>query len=171
VTTFLFWNINRKPLSELVARLAEEHGIDVIILAESQIEPARLLTGLNENGLAQFHYAPTPGGSTVSVFTRFSARFLRNITEWLALLDSGASVARLHFGPSRNVARSESAPCQGKQVLIRPALLSRLPVPGVKIVTKVRQASLLGANGCPDREIGSDHLPIVFSLDLEGVGE
>lgn len=33
-TTFLFWNVKRKPLAGLVATLADEHRADVVLLAE-----------------------------------------------------------------------------------------------------------------------------------------
>lgn len=57
------------------------------------------------------------------------------------------------------------------QVLIRPGLLERVPVPGVRIATSAGDVSLLNQSGHPDAKIGSDHLPIVFSLDLEGAIE
>jgi hypothetical protein len=53
------------------------------------------------------------------------------------------------------------------QVLIRSGLLSRLPIPGVTIPTAAGSVSLLRANGRPDTIVGSDHLPILFSLDLQ----
>jgi hypothetical protein len=57
------------------------------------------------------------------------------------------------------------------QVLVRPALLSRLPVPAVRIASAAGAISLVKPNGRPDTEAGSDHLPIVFSLDLKGESE
>ena len=45
--TFLFWNVNRQPLQEQIASLAETHSVDVIMLAECVIEPTSLLTLLN----------------------------------------------------------------------------------------------------------------------------
>lgn len=35
--TFLFWNVNKKPNEERIARLARLHGVDVVILAECKI--------------------------------------------------------------------------------------------------------------------------------------
>lgn len=57
------------------------------------------------------------------------------------------------------------------QVLVRPALLNRLPVPAVTIPTSLGSVSLVGQNGRPDTRSGSDHLPILFSLNLEGDSE
>jgi hypothetical protein len=39
VLTFLFWNINRKPLGHLIAELVEEHQVDILLLAECSIPP------------------------------------------------------------------------------------------------------------------------------------
>ena len=45
--TFLFWNINKQPLQHLVAKLAREHSVDVLILAECKIGLTDLLEALN----------------------------------------------------------------------------------------------------------------------------
>src|SRR5688572_32875155 len=47
MTTFLFWNLNRRPLLPLIRALVEEHGVDVLVLAESQLLPEVLLEELN----------------------------------------------------------------------------------------------------------------------------
>lgn len=52
------------------------------------------------------------------------------------------------------------------QVLVRPSLLSSFSN-NVRIVDSIGGRSLLRNNGRPDKSIGSDHLPITFSLDLE----
>ncbi len=52
------------------------------------------------------------------------------------------------------------------QVLIRPALLSCLSNDGVNVVTELEGESLLDDRGRPDREIGSDHLPVVVNLNV-----
>ena len=36
MTTFLFWNLNEKPLGELLLRLVELHRVDVLVLAEGE---------------------------------------------------------------------------------------------------------------------------------------
>jgi hypothetical protein len=51
------------------------------------------------------------------------------------------------------------------QVLIRPDLLSFLDETGPKIVAEYSNGSLLNEVGTPDQNIGSDHLPILFSLN------
>jgi hypothetical protein len=52
------------------------------------------------------------------------------------------------------------------QVLLRPSLVDRLPPEGVEIVTRAGDVSLLAANGRPDKSVGSDHLPVLFGLEL-----
>jgi len=48
MTTFLFWNINRKPLEWLLLLLIEEHLPDLVILAECEIPAASLQAGLKQ---------------------------------------------------------------------------------------------------------------------------
>jgi endonuclease/exonuclease/phosphatase (EEP) superfamily protein YafD len=52
------------------------------------------------------------------------------------------------------------------QVLIRPSLVERLSRDGVEIVTSAAGASLLMRSGRPDKSAGSDHLPLLFRMDL-----
>jgi hypothetical protein len=52
------------------------------------------------------------------------------------------------------------------QVLLRPELSDKLPANGLKIITKIGDQSLLTSNGIPDRSSASDHLPVLFTLDL-----
>lgn len=52
------------------------------------------------------------------------------------------------------------------QVLIRPSLLNRFDVGALEIVTAVQGTPLTGARGIPDRTRSSDHLPVVFAMDL-----
>jgi hypothetical protein len=35
MATFLFWNLNKRPLLNQVATLCHEHKVDVLVLAES----------------------------------------------------------------------------------------------------------------------------------------
>ena len=52
------------------------------------------------------------------------------------------------------------------QVLIRPSLIDCFVNDKLSVITEVNSQSLLNDNGLPDRNIGSDHLPLMFSLDL-----
>jgi hypothetical protein len=76
VLTFLFWNTNRRPLADLVARAAEEYHVDILMLAESAAGAVEILKKLNEKA-PNFHYAPPRAPTAVSVFTRFSGEFLK----------------------------------------------------------------------------------------------
>ena len=70
MTNFLFWNINRKPLGGLISTLAQQHDVDVIILAESGIEPMRL-RGLNSLPVLAF-----PSGCSPVLGTSLSETWL-----------------------------------------------------------------------------------------------
>jgi hypothetical protein len=50
------------------------------------------------------------------------------------------------------------------QVLIRPGLIERLE--GVRILDHDGTHPLVGENGIPNRDKYSDHLPLVFSIEL-----
>jgi endonuclease/exonuclease/phosphatase (EEP) superfamily protein YafD len=52
------------------------------------------------------------------------------------------------------------------QVLIRPDLLNAFRNETLSIVTKVGGTTLVTPNGVPDRRVASDHLPLLFQLDL-----
>ncbi len=52
------------------------------------------------------------------------------------------------------------------QVLLRPELLDRFPSEELRILTEDGDRSLLSASGLPDKAAGSDHLPVLFKLDL-----
>ena len=52
------------------------------------------------------------------------------------------------------------------QVLIRPDLLDLFQIDSLKIITEINGISFLSDSGRPSRIKGSDHFPIVFSLNL-----
>lgn len=53
------------------------------------------------------------------------------------------------------------------QLLLRPDLLERFSKGDVSILTETESANLLSDKRIPDREFGSDHLPLLFSINLE----
>jgi hypothetical protein len=269
MVSFLFWNINKKPLHSLVTALVKEHQADVVILAECEESPATLLEGLNAREVRYFF---APGlCEALNVFTRFSSDFLvkkfesdrvsiRRLalparlevllvmvhlpsrlyfneaslafecTELSRLIrkeegDVGhartivvgdlnlnpfevgvTGAAGLHAVMSRGVAARGSRTVQGReypffynpmwrlfgdradgppgtyyyeraeyvtyfwnifdQVLIRPELIPTLRADGPRIVTAVGATPLLGPDGRPDRLAASDHLPVLFGLNL-----
>lgn len=78
-TRFLFWNINRRPITGAIVDLARSDRVDIVILVECEIAPATLLYALNRER-ADFHFAETPCKG-VRVFTRFSLSFMRPVWE------------------------------------------------------------------------------------------
>jgi exonuclease III len=52
------------------------------------------------------------------------------------------------------------------QVLIRPDLIDRFEIERLKIITEINGRSLLTKKGRPNKQKGSDHLPITFSLNI-----
>jgi hypothetical protein len=54
------------------------------------------------------------------------------------------------------------------QVLIRADLMAAFDQRALRIVTSVGATSLAKSTGEPDREIGSDHFPLVFAVDTLG---
>jgi endonuclease/exonuclease/phosphatase family metal-dependent hydrolase len=52
------------------------------------------------------------------------------------------------------------------QVLVRPSLISGLSDEHIKIVDKIGELALTHFDGRPNRSVGSDHLPIVFDLEI-----
>jgi hypothetical protein len=79
-TKFLFWNINRKPIANVVAEVAAVHKVDVVILAESAIAPRSLLTTLNSAASGGFRLS-TGVSRGITILTRFSREFLRPVHE------------------------------------------------------------------------------------------
>ena len=52
------------------------------------------------------------------------------------------------------------------QILIRPDLCYAFE-DDLQVLTKIEETNLLTINGLPDKNVGSDHLPLVFRLNLE----
>ena len=81
MTTFLFWNLNKKPLHTLVANIALLHQVDVVMLVECSVEASLILKTLNRGRTADYHYAPSIGCEKVEIFTRFPYDFILPIFE------------------------------------------------------------------------------------------
>jgi hypothetical protein len=78
--SFLFWNVNRKPLQAIIANLVLHYKVDVLMLAECSIAPAVLLRTLNQSGESKYHYAPSLC-KKVQLFTSFDDKLIRPIFE------------------------------------------------------------------------------------------
>jgi hypothetical protein len=53
--TFLFWNLQKKPLQDSLYRLVERHKVDVLLLAENAVPIDKILLALNRE-TATFHH-------------------------------------------------------------------------------------------------------------------
>ena len=80
MTGFLFWNTQGKALQESLANLAENFVVDIILLAESKVEPVKILEALNKRK-NNFHYIPQIGCQKIEVFTKYPPRFIKTIFE------------------------------------------------------------------------------------------
>jgi hypothetical protein len=75
--TFLFWNINGRPLQALAAQLAAEQDVDVLLLAECEATPEMVLRELNgRQGLRFSPPDPSSACQRIAVYSRFSERLL-----------------------------------------------------------------------------------------------
>lgn len=80
MTTFLFWNLNRKSLCNVVANLAWRHDIDVLMLAESATSAATMLKALNPPGRSAYQFARGLC-HRIQLFVRFSEWLIRPVHE------------------------------------------------------------------------------------------
>lgn len=270
MATFLFWNLNRKPLQEFIRTLVVEHNVDILILAECSIEPGVLLRYLNRS-LVEYYYAPSEKCNKIDIYLRFSREFIAPVYELerltiqhlklpgsidilLAALhfpsklhwDDGSQALRcvelakkiyfaeqeaghsrtilvgdlnmnpfedgvvsangLHAVMSRDIAMKKPRVVQGErypffynpmwslfgdassgppgtfyysastpktffwnmfdQVLIRPELLSSFSNNNLQILTSAKNTSLLTKSKRPNAKLASDHLPLLFTLNL-----
>jgi hypothetical protein len=81
MVSFLLWNINKKPLHELIYRLSCEYDVDVFMLIESDIPPDEMVQTLNKHGSrSKYHYLPGLC-EKVWIYSRFSERYIQPISE------------------------------------------------------------------------------------------
>ncbi len=76
--TFLFWNIQKKPILPRVARLCATHAVDVLVLTECDATPQDVLAVLNANNPKPYCYPFTPS-HRIQVFTRLPERQLATL--------------------------------------------------------------------------------------------
>ena len=76
--TFLFWNVNRKPLAPLAAELARENDVDVMIMAETDGNDGAYLDALTTNTGRTFQ-KPYANSDKISIFTRLSVDSVRPV--------------------------------------------------------------------------------------------
>ena len=91
---FLFWNLEGKELQHLVAQLADEHSVDLIVLSECETPATTMLMQLNADHV-RFELCPGLCQS-ITFFAAFQANFLTPVLE-----SARISVRRLTL-PARN---------------------------------------------------------------------
>ena len=75
MASLMFWNVGRQEAGDAIGALCREHGVDVLLLAETPTETATLLRHLNGSGRARYwEYRPVE--SRVRLFTRYPRRAL-----------------------------------------------------------------------------------------------
>ena len=269
--SFLFWNINRKNLQRSIASLTRRYEVDVLMLAECQIEIGTMLRELNKRGGSGYHYSPGIGCEKIEVFTQFPRQFIQPVYETSRLTirhlrlpgltnillaithlpsklhwnehsqaaecvevstsirtaerkvghartvlvgdlnmnpfeDGMVNANGLHGVMSRSIAQKGTRVVQSReypffynpmwgllgdgtpgpsgtyyysnaehrvffwnmfdQVLVRPDLLKRLDNRGLEILESDGEVSFLSNKGLPDKNVASDHLPVMFRLVL-----
>jgi exonuclease III len=267
----MFWNLQRKPLQDLVASVARNYDVDILILAECLIPSQLLLVALNESHSHLYDYASHLSQcDKIHIFTRFhrdlmpvqvessrttirrlilpeaidilvAATHFPSKRDWkessqIAECSELANLIRkaeelvghlktilvgdlnmnpfevgvvnangLHGVMSRQIAEKRTRTVQNSiypffynpmwgllgdaaglpgtfyrsnsehteffwymfdQVLIRPDLMNRFRNSDLQILNTDGKTSLLTSSGIPNKNIASDHLPILFSLDL-----
>ncbi|MBX7222112.1 MAG: hypothetical protein K1Y36_19325 [Blastocatellia bacterium] len=75
MTTFLFWNLNRKRLETTLVQMVHGHNVDMLLCVECQIPPTVLLELLESPDQIQFRFTPCKNKS-FGVYTRFPSKFL-----------------------------------------------------------------------------------------------
>lgn len=66
---FLFWNINENPVGPILSEIAEDHAVDVVILAECA-DPDAILVDLNFTTEYPFHRTESQT-TRIVIYTRF----------------------------------------------------------------------------------------------------
>ncbi|HEY3278123.1 MAG TPA: endonuclease/exonuclease/phosphatase family protein [Syntrophorhabdaceae bacterium] len=79
--TFLFWNLNRKPIQQKVVNICINFDIDVMMLIESTIDDSVLLYKLNTAGDNGYYFSDGIGCKDIKIFSRFSGDYLQPFFE------------------------------------------------------------------------------------------
>lgn len=80
--TFLFWNINKRPLVDLITTLISEYKVDVLILAETEVPDIDILKSAKSKGCGTFTIAPPGLPGAVKIYSRLSHRFLKPVKDY-----------------------------------------------------------------------------------------
>lgn len=78
--TFLFWNVRKNPVQKIIADFAEMYRIDVIILAECDVEEPEMLNELNSRSESQYSF-PVHRGRKIDIYTRFPSEWFTPVAD------------------------------------------------------------------------------------------
>jgi hypothetical protein len=81
MVNFLFWNIKNKSLEDIIASIAINRRIDVIMLTECAMDPVIILKKLNYNNKYNYDYSPGIGCQKIKIFAKFSKKYIPPIYE------------------------------------------------------------------------------------------
>lgn len=266
---FLFWNVNRQPRESMIAAIARDHDIDVLLLAENRVAASVIEQALNVSAKSRRYHFARPGVcEKVQMFVRFAPSLIRSVWDSsrttlremdlpgkgklliggvhlesklhssaddqtaaavevardiadqerkaghdrtvltgdfnMNPFDYGVASARgLNAAMTPAIAKRGSRSEAGRpyaffynpmwnhfgdqgpnppgtyyyansphpwntfdQVLIRPSLIDAFAESELRVLTAVDGASLLTPGGIPNARTASDHLPLLFALDL-----
>jgi hypothetical protein len=74
MASFLFWNLNRQPLGERVARAAAHFSADFVLLAECPMPSGQVLAKLNARSDGPEFVYPFSLGRRIQIYTRRAAK-------------------------------------------------------------------------------------------------
>jgi len=80
MVNFLFWNINGKPLENIISCIVRENDVDVVVLAVCSVPDADLVAALNSQRPRGYSLFPTMIKG-IRICHRFSPDFVKQVTE------------------------------------------------------------------------------------------
>jgi hypothetical protein len=81
MTTFLFWNINKKPLLDEIVCLCHDNDVDILILAEKPDRPDTEIQIALNKGIENPYIAPLNLSSYLSFFFRYPAESIEPVSD------------------------------------------------------------------------------------------
>lgn len=89
VVTFLFWNINKRPLTNIIAKLIRAHNVDILIITESEIRDIDILKSAKAESGTTFTITCPEFPTRVKIYSRLS-RFVKPVMDF-----PGVAIRRL----------------------------------------------------------------------------
>ena len=185
MTTFLFWNINRKALGQQIVKLCKDYDVDVLVLAEAEEVPeVSLQKSLAENTGCTYISPYNDFSDRLKFFFRYSLQSISRIEDFYGLsireisfpIGQSILLAAVHLS-SKLYAKNIEQEAQVReleffwntfdQVLLRPSLLSSFSNENLIVISKIGNSELIKSDRV--NQDFSDHLPILLELEEQGV--